>query len=369
MATTVISSPHAHDHSSVSRIMSHVCLALAPCTLFSFYLFGWPAINLFIITLASGLMWEWLCLRLQGKSSQQLGDYSALVTCWLLALTLPPWAPWWIGVGGSFVAIVIAKHLYGGIGQNVFNPAMVARVALLISFPVHMTTWPTPEANDLAVHFMDSLQLSLGMSDIPEALTGATTLGAVKTGLSMDLAVPTILSEHFSLTTSGMGFAYGSMGETSSLFILLGGIWLLSMRVISWHIPVSMLLSIAILTTLFNLIDGERYAPAGVHLLSGGLMLGAFFIATDPVTSPSSKGGQIVFGVGCGVLDFVIRTFGSFPEGLGFAVLFMNALTPLIDIYFRPRIYGRNYDGSPSRPANTEAPSAASESLSKGGQP
>ncbi len=349
MNIITISSPHAHDHSSVSRLMFHVCLALVPCTLYGLYSFGFPAINLFVITIVSGIFWEALCLKMLKKPLNFLNDYSALLTSWLLALTLPPWAPWWIGVGGSFIAIVVTKHIYGGVGQNVFNPAMVARVALLISFPVHMTTWPIAGNDPFAISFLDSLAITLGVSPIPDAYTGATALGAIKTGLSVGATANDLVSDHFVFTDALMGKMSGSLGETSALLIFVGGLWLLSMRVISWHIPVSMLLTMSALTLLFHLIDPTLYSMTSFHLLSGGIMLGAFFIATDPVTSPSSKGGQLFFGAGCGVIDFLIRTWGGFPEGIGFAVLFMNALTPLIDLYFRPRIYGRRIDGSPKQ--------------------
>lgn len=350
MAIDYIAAPHAHDHSSVNRIMSHVCLALTPCTLFAFSLYGFPAVNLFFTTLVSAVIWESLCLKLRGIPQTQLQDSSALLTGWLIALTLPPWAPWWIGVSGSFIAIVIGKQLYGGIGQNVFNPAMLARVALLISFPVQMTTWITPEVGFSSLSFMDGLAVTFGYLPIPDGMTGASSIGHLKTALTQDHLATDIILDHFNIKESFVGKTYSSMGESSALLILVGGAWLLGMRIITWHIPVSLLATVSLLALITHWLDPTAFAPLSFHLFSGALMLGAFFIATDLVTSPSSKAGQIVFGIGCGLLIFVIRTWGSFPEGMGFAVLFMNAVTPLIDIYFKPRVYGRHYNGSPKQP-------------------
>ena len=349
----MISAPHAHDHSSVNRVMLHVCLALIPCTAYSIYLFGYAALNLFCLTILSSVLWESLCLKLRGVPQTQLHDHSALLTGWLLALTLPPWAPYWIAIGGSFIAIVIGKQLYGGLGQNLFNPAMLARVALLISFPVQMTTWPLPSADWTMFNFIEGMQITAGLYAVPDSVTGATALGHLKTELSAGGHAVHILQNEFSALAGFLGNLPGSLGETSALLILLGGCWLLLMRIISWHIPLSMLITVAVLAAIFHAIEPARYAPPSFHLLTGGLMLGAFFIATDLVTSPSSKGGQLVFGTGCGATVFVIRTWGNFPEGVAFAVLFMNALTPLIDLYLRPRIYGRTRKGTPAKTSYT----------------
>lgn len=348
MSLITLSSPHAHDNSSVSRVMLHVCFALTPATLLAFYFFGLPAILLFILTTASAIAFESICLKLLGQSQQRLWDGSALLTGWLLALTLPPWAPWWIGVGGSFIAIVIGKQLYGGLGQNVFNPAMLARVALLISFPVQMTTWAQPLDSFTDVSLGQSLAIIFN-ENIPDGTTGATALGHLKTELSLGADANTVVAESFSASRAFFGNTAGSLGETSALLILAGGLWLLIMRIITWHIPVAMLATTFILATVFHWVAPEHFGSGLFHVLSGGMIIGAFFIATDLVTSPSSASGKLVFGFGCGALDFIIRTWGGFPEGIGFAVLFMNALTPLIDIYFKPRVYGRRYDGSPRR--------------------
>jgi electron transport complex protein RnfD len=347
--TQLISSPHAHNRSSVQRTMLLVCAALLPATLYGLYLFGWPAINLFVLCLVTALGSEALCLKLAGRSLTTCLDGSALLTGWLIAMTLPPWAPWWIAVVGTLFAVVIGKHLYGGLGQNLFNPAMLARVGLLISFPVEMTTWVdvTPITSAAAPGFLDALALTAGITPIPDALTGATPLGHVSTALTMNIGVPISMAESYSHGAAFFGTLRGSLGETSALLLLLGGLFLLYKRVISWQIPLAMLGTVALLAAVFNLIDPDRYAPPLFHLLTGAMMLGAFFIATDLVTSPTSASGQLLFGAGVGAVAYIIRSWGSFPEAIGFAVLFMNALTPIIDRYFRPRIYGYSYTGKP----------------------
>lgn len=345
---SVASGPFAHDRSSVNRIMLQVCLALLPATLFGLYLFGWPAINLWLLTCASALATEALCLRWLGQPQRRLLDGSALLTGWLLALSLPPWAPWWIAVGGSVFAIGIGKQLYGGIGQNLFNPAMLARVALLIAFPLQMTSWalPAPLGSAAAPGFVEGLHITFG-GVLPDGMSGATALGGLKTELTLQRSAEEILAGNFQLIPALLGSTAGSLGETSELLLLLGGLWLLLRRIIHWEIPLSMLVSVLLLGAIAHQINPDRYPGGLYHLASGGLLLGALFIATDPVTSPVSRGGRLIFGSGCGVLVYVIRTWGSFPEAVAFAVLFMNALSPLIDRYWRPRAYGRTSSGKP----------------------
>ncbi|CAD5376588.1 putative inner membrane oxidoreductase [Pseudomonas sp. OF001] len=345
---SAISGPFAHDRSSVNRIMLQVCLALTPATLFGLWLFGWPAINLWLLTCASALASEALCLHWLGQPLRRLQDGSALLTGWLLALSLPPWAPWWIGVGGAAFAIGIGKQLYGGIGQNIFNPAMLARVALLIAFPLQMTSWalPAPLGSTAAPGFVEGLAITFGGA-LPDGMSGATALGNLKTELTLGRSAEAILAGDFALVPALLGSSAGSLGETSELLLLLGGLWLLFRRVIHWEIPLSMLLGVLVLAAIAHQIDPARYPGGLYHLASGGLLLGALFIATDPVTSPVSRKGRLIFGAGCGVLVYVIRTWGSFPEAVAFAVLFMNALSPLIDRYWRPRAYGRTAGGKP----------------------
>ena len=331
------SAPHAHAPDSVPRIMGLVLLAAAPATLYGIVLFGWPALNLLLVTVLTCLLCEAVCLRLAGHAARPfLLDGSALLTGILLALSLPPWAPWWIGAVGAFFAIVISKQVFGGIGQNIFNPAMLARVALLVSFPVEMTLWlePHPLFSSHAPGFLEGLTITFGGIPDIDAVSGATILGRIRTELGMARELGQILPGHYQAGTAALGWTGGSLGETSDFLALLGGLWLLWRRVFTWHVPVAML--------------------ATVHLLSGGLMLGAFFIATDPVTSPTTKLGQLIFGAGCGALVYIIRTWGGYPEGVAFAVVLMNAATPLIDHYIRPRIYGRTWRGQ-SRPVPEHA--------------
>ena len=345
-------SPHAHAPLSVSRIMLMVWLALLPASAYGVWLFGWPALYLLLISAAAAMGAEALALRIAGKPVMpSLRDGSALLTGWLLAMTLPPWAPWWIAVIGAIFAIIIGKHVFGGLGQNLFNPAMLGRVALLIAFPLEMTSWisPQPLFTEQAPGLLDSLQITFIGASTPlvDAVSGATVLDGLKTELARGTELSAILPGLYSDGAALIGQMGGSLGETSALLILLGGLFLLWRGHIGWQIPAAMLGTVALLATLMHLYDPLRYAHAGVHLLSGGLMLGAFFIATDPVGSPNTQRGKLIFAAGIGALVYIIRTWGGFPEGLAFAVLLMNAATPLIDHYIQPRIYGRRRDGRP----------------------
>jgi electron transport complex protein RnfD len=347
---TPISGPHAHGAASVNRIMVLVMAALLPATLFGVYLYGWPALNLLLVTVCTAVLAEAACLRIAGKPvTPYLMDGSAVLSGWLLAMTLPPWAPWWIGAVGSLLAIVVAKQVFGGIGQNLFNPAMVARVALLIAFPLEMTTFtaPKPLFSGDAPGFLDGLSITFAAAAEIDGVSSASTLSHVKTELIQGTPLDSALTPVFDALTGFIGTMPGSLGETSALLILLGGLYLLFKRIISWHIPVSMIGSLLLLATIFHLIDPDSYLGPVVHLLSGATLLGAFFIATDLVTSPVTAKGQLLFGAGCGALVFVIRTWAGYPEGMAFAVMLMNALTPLIDHYIRPRVYGRNRKGEP----------------------
>lgn len=344
------SGPYSHSSNSIPKVMLLVMLALLPATLFGLYQFGWPAIFLFSITIATAVLAEALSLILSGKPVRIfLMDGSAILTGWLLAMTLPPWAPWWIGVLGGLIAIIIGKQVFGGIGQNLFNPAMVARVALLISFPLEMTqfTIPTPLFADSSPNFMQSLAITFSTSTQVDGFTGATVLGHLKTELSRGIDLVQAQTTTDSLWQLTWGHAGGSLGETSALLILAGGLFLLYKRIISWYIPVSMLGTLFIMASVFHLIDANTYVSPFIHLMSGAAILGAFFIATDLVTSPVSVRGQLLFGAGCGLLVYVIRTWAGYPEGVGFAVMLMNACTPLIDHYMKPRIYGRDRKGQP----------------------
>jgi Na+-translocating ferredoxin:NAD+ oxidoreductase subunit D len=343
------SGAHVGAKASVSFIMWQVMLALLPATAFGIWCFGWPALNLFVITVSSAVFFEAICIRMAGRVAKPvIMDGSALLTGWLLAMTLPPWSPWWIGVVGSGLAIILGKQVYGGLGQNLFNPAMLARVALLISFPIEMTTWAnvSPLFFSQSPGIAESWRITFSGLENIDASTGATTLGYIKTEFSQNRLLTDILKDYSSLLNF-VGWTRGSLGETSTLLLALGGAWLIRQGIIQWYIPISLLLTVAGLAGIFHMIDEQHYISPMIHLNSGAMMCLAFFIATDYVTSPNTPTGQLVFGVGCGVFVFVIRTWGSYPEGAGFAVLLMNAATPLIDHYIRPRIYGRDRKGRP----------------------
>jgi electron transport complex protein RnfD len=352
--------PHTSGPRSVGFIMAMVMLALVPGTLLGIVQFGWPALNLFVLTIVTALAAEAASLIVAGKPVRvALMDGSAVLTAWLLALSLPPWAPWWIGVVGAMFAIAIGKHLFGGLGQNVFNPAMLARTVLLISFPVEMTAWiaPQPMFSAHAPGFSEGLAITFGQLHL-DAVSSASLLGHVKTTLGIDghAPLPAIIAGSFHPLASFMGTTAGSLGETSALLFIAGGLFLIYLRIISWHIPAAMLATVGLLAWATHLANPLHFSPPLFHLLNGGLMLGAFFIATDPVTSPVSNYGKLVFGAGCGVLVFIIRQWGGYPEGVAFAVLLMNAATPLIDHYIRPRIFGRTLGGEPLPMAGKEGP-------------
>ena len=344
--TPIAHSPHAHAPISISKVMVTVMVALMPATLFGFWLYGWPSINLWAVSLIAAIGGEALVVNWQGRAVRPvLMDGSGILTAWLLALSLPPFAPWWIAVLGSLFAVVVCKQVFGGLGQNVFNPAMAARVMLLISFPLEMTTWiaPAPLGTAHAPGLIESLRITFQSQPI-DGMASASLLGHVKTeftrGIGLDQSLVGYAPWH-----SLAGERAGSLGETAAVLLLLGGIYLIARRIITWHAPVAMLLGVAIPALIFNLINSNHYAGPLYHLLSGGVMLGAFFIITDPVTSPNTSAGQLIFGFSCGLLTWIIRTWGGYPEGVAFAVMLMNAATPIIDYYVKPRIYGRDRKG------------------------
>ena len=350
------SGPFIHAQSSVQQTMTTVLWALAPATAYNLYLFGWPALFLFALTIGACAGAEALCEMAAGRPpTPTLGDGSAVLTGWLLAMSLPPWAPWWIGVIGAVFAIPLAKHAFGGLGQNVFNPAMVARVAVLVSFPVVMTAWVNPHPLFAAGSpgFNEAVAITFG-GKMPDSVSAASALGLVKTELSRGVPVSQSIKQVPDLMDMALGNRAGSLGETSAFLILAGGIFLLRRRIISWHIPVTVMGSLFLMGTLFHAVNPERYTSGLFHLASGATFLGAFFIATDYVTSPVSKLGQLCFGAGVGILTWVIRSYAGYPEGMAFAVLLMNSLTPIIDQYTRPRGFGRTRKGEPL-PLNSQA--------------
>jgi Na+-translocating ferredoxin:NAD+ oxidoreductase subunit D len=344
-----VASPHAHGGNSVSRTMFRVQMALLPATLYGFWLYGWPSFFLWVLTILSCVGFEALSLKLMGvqRIKATLLDGSAVLTGWLLAMTLPPWAPWWVAVLGGFIAIVIGKQVFGGLGQNVFNPAMVARVALLVSFPLPLTLWvaPLPMSSLASPDFVTSLRIFLTSLPLPDAMTSATLLGYAKTELSRGVGLTEALGAGPAL--SWIGMRAGSFGESAALLLMCGGLYLLITRVITWHAPLAVLAGVAIPAAIGHAIDPGRFLSVEMHLLSGALILAAFFIATDYVTSPNTTTGMLVFGLGIGFITWVIRSFGGYPEGVAFAVLLMNAMTPVIDRFCKPRILGRDRKGKP----------------------
>ncbi len=357
--THLITGPYTHAPLTISQTMFGVVLALTPALLFGITQWGWPALGLLLATVTSALLFESFALHLAAKPVRRtLFDGSALLTALLLVMTLPPYAPWWIGVMGSFFAIIVAKQLFGGLGQNLFNPAMVARVALLIAFPLEMTTFyaPTPIFSATTPSLLEGLAITFGIGTPPalDAMSSATLLGHVKTELGRLVPIEEALTPMATLGELLLGRHAGSLGETSELLLLLGGGWLLYRRLISWMIPVAILTTLAALATLFHLLDSSHYLSPFYHLFSGATLLTAFFIATDPVTSPATRRGQLLFGMGVGGLIFIIRSWANYPEGAAFAILLMNGVTPLIDHYLKPRIYGRDRHGEPIR--TTEPP-------------
>lgn len=339
MQFPTFSSPHLPGHSSVARVMREVLLALIPGILCAAWFFGWGVPINILIAAATCVLAEAAMLALRGRPvAATLADSSALLTGVLLALALPPLAPWWLVVIGSLFAIVVAKQLYGGLGYNPFNPAMVGYVVLLISFPREMTLWNPPAGLGeqlglgaaLAWKFFATPPAAGGL----DALTMATPLDHVKTALSMSQT----LREIYAAPLFG-GFA-GHGWEWVSLAWLLGGIYLLWRRIIGWQIPAGMLGALCIIALLFHAGDTDSNPSPLFHLLSGATLLGAFFIATDPVSASTTPRGRLLYGAGIGILVYVIRTWGGYPDGVAFAVLLMNMAAPTIDHYTKPRVFG-----------------------------
>ncbi|WP_413733375.1 RnfABCDGE type electron transport complex subunit D [Sodalis sp. RH21] len=316
----MLTAPHAHQGLTVDRLMYRVNISLLPVVILAFLQFGAQSILLIFCCLLSALACEALCLKLNPAAQGHTFDGAAFLTALILALSLPPHAPLWLGIFGGAVAIIFGKHIYGGLGQNLFNPAMLARVVLLIAFPVEMTRWVEPAA------FYDGAFYRLGV----DGMTGATLLGGFKESGR----------QHLELLANLFGNRSGSLGETSSLLLALGGGWLMQQRVFSWHIPLATVLGCLLPGTVHWLIAPGGIVPPLAQLTSGGLLLGAFYILTDPVTGPGSVRGRLIYGALAGFITYCIRAFGNFPEGMAFAVLLVNALTPLIDNYTQPRAYG-----------------------------
>ena len=311
------SSPHIRSNENTRSIMLDVIIAMLPALVWAIYNFGFKALLSVVVSVVACLFWEWLYRKLL-KKPQSIGDLSAVVTGMLLAFVCPPELPWWTLIIGAFFSIVVVKQLYGGIGCNFLNPALAGRAFLLASYATWMTSWAIPQIR-------------------PDVTSAATPMAIMKEGT--EEAFTTLMS-NYSIGDMFLGKVGGSLGEVSALCLLVGGVYLLIRKVISWQIPVAYIGTVAILTLIA--------APAGIdnvqymlyNVFGGGLMLGAIFMATDYATSPVTKPGQLIFGLGCGLLTCFIRRFGSYPEGVCYSILIMNCTTWLLDKYIRPTIYG-----------------------------
>ncbi len=330
------------DNHKIAAEMRQVLYALLPGILMMIWFFGWGALSNIILTISFALGFEALMLKLRQRPVLPfLSDYSAIVTATLLALTMPAYAPWWLLLVAAFFAIVIAKHLYGGLGYNPFNPAMVGYAVVLISFPVDMVNWFTPTAFNMGqIGLSDTFALVFkGAAILPEwdAMTMATPLDTLKTGLRMDTPISEISQ------SPTFGWLAGKGWEWISLGYLVGGAWLIYRKIISWHIPTAFLATLMLISGVFWLIDASFYSPPLLHLLAGGTMLGAFFIATDPITASTTPQGKLIYAALIGFFVYAIRVWGSaYPDGVAFSVLIMNMAVPLIDYYTQPRTFGAN---------------------------
>ena len=318
-------SPHLHGKESTQKLMLHVVLALIPAFITSVFYFGTGAVIVTATSVASCLLFEYLIQRFILKKPLSITDGSALVTGILLAFNLPSNIPVLIVVIGSFVSIAVAKMTFGGLGNNPFNPALVGRVFMLISFPVQMTSWPVP--NGFGTGYLD-------------AVTGATPLAVIKEGLKNGEPLSQLMDKIPTPSQMFLGNMGGSIGEVAAIALIIGFVYLLWKKVITWHIPVSIIGTIAIFTAILWLVNPEKNADPGFHILAGGVLLGAIFMATDYVTSPMNPKSMIIYGIGIGVITVVIRVWGVYPEGVSFAILIMNAFVPLMNAYIKPKRFG-----------------------------
>ncbi len=346
MSFRLASSPHQHNRRTTSQVMGWVMLAAIPGILAQTIVFGWGTIVHLLLAVITAVATEAAFLELRKKDFERaIMDGSAVLTAILLAVSIPPFAPWWISVLGTFFAIAIVKQLYGGLGNNLFNPAMAAYVMLLVSFPVQMTGWlPAAGLTEYSHSLLDAIWMIFSgysydgysllqlRSDI-DGVTMATALDTLKTDLSQGFTYTESLTRHNVFYAAG-GWLW------VNLAYLFGGLIMLKKGIIRWHIPAAMLLALAAFSGVMWLVDADRYASPLFHLCSGGIMLGAFFIATDPVSASTTAKGRLWFGAAIGMWIYLIRTFGGYPDAIAFAVIIMNMAVPLIDYYTRPRTYG-----------------------------
>ena len=333
--------PFLLKDTSVSQVMTQVCIALVPGIAAYAWLVGPAILVQLVIASLAALLAETAMLHIQKKPlAMFLSDGSAIVTAWLIALTFPPLAPWWLVAIGTVFAIVVAKHLYGGLGQNPFNPAMVAFAVCIVSFPALMSQWPSVGLN---LPLLDQINVILGLAPRVDALSGATPLDAMKTALklsegSQDIA-SLLANQDIYGNFAGRGWEWVACGY------LLGGLWMWQRKLITWHVPVSFIGALTLISGGLWLYNPAHFASPLFHLLSGGAMLGAFFIATDPVSGCTTPRGKLIFGAGAGLLAYIIRVFGGYPDGVAFAVLLMNLCAPVIDLLTQPRIFGMKDTG------------------------
>jgi Na+-translocating ferredoxin:NAD+ oxidoreductase subunit D len=318
-------SPHTHGEETTRKLMFGVVIALMPALFASVFYFGTGAVIVTATSVVSCILFEYLIQRFIFKKAISITDGSALVTGLLLAFNLPSNLPVFIIVIGSFVSIGVAKMTFGGLGNNPFNPALVGRVFMLISFPVQMTSWPVPAG------------LGTGYTD---AITGATPLAILKEGIKNSESLSHLMEKIPTTMQMFLGKMGGSMGEVAAIALLFGFAYMLIKKIITWHIPVSIIGTIAIFTTVLWLVNPETNANPAFHLLAGGVLLGAIFMATDYVTSPMNPKAMILYGCGIGVLTVVIRVWGAYPEGVSFAILIMNAFVPLMNSYIKSKPFG-----------------------------
>lgn len=318
-------SPHIHGKETTQKLMLGVVVALIPAFLTSVFFFGYSAIIVTATSVVSCILFEYLIVRFILRKPITVTDGSALVTGILLAFNLPSNIPVLIIVIGSFISIAVAKMTFGGLGNNPFNPALVGRVFMLVSFPVQMTSWPVPSG------------FNTGYTD---AVTGATPLAIVKEGLANGEPLSQLMSQIPPPAKMFFGEMGGSLGEIAAFALLLGFIWLLYKKIITWYIPVSIIVTIALFTGILWLINPEKYAGPLFHILAGGVLLGAIYMATDYVTSPMNPKAMLIYGCGIGLLTVIIRVWGAYPEGVSFAILIMNAFVPLMNTYIKPKRFG-----------------------------
>jgi len=322
---TVSPAPHDHSNVSVSKLMFGVIIALIPTFIVSVIFFGVGVLIITLISMLSCVAFEYLIQRFILKKEPSISDGSAMVTGLLLALCLPANIPVWLVILGSLVAIGVAKMSFGGLGNNPFNPALVGRVFLFVSFPVQMSTYPEPLQNWFTY---------------TDATTGATPLGLMKEGIKNGDSIPDLMNNIPSYIDLFIGKMGGSAGEIAAFALIIGLIYLLARKIITFHIPVSIILTVTIFTGILWWSDPTKYANPLFHLLTGGLLLGAIFMATDYVTSPMTIAGMWIYGIGIGIITILIRIFGAYPEGVQFAILIMNAFVPLINKYIKPARFG-----------------------------